>query len=273
MRKKIPLILSALSFLAFFVPQSFGRDDVCSDASQDLSAKPYSQAEQESELFEKRFLELIKMSVEKYKDISSLDPLFVLALIKAESNFGKYEISSSGAAGPAQLMPFTAEEMGMKVFFPYYYQIALDEREMAAKYYARAKEAASKISFKNSPEENERLAYQVKLYREIGSWHEAQAKSLFQRYKEELLSKVKDKTDEELMEIDQRFIVPLAIDVCVRILANNARKLNGDNRELASSYNAGLSAVISSGGIPFINQTVTFQNRVMRFYREYLKDG
>jgi hypothetical protein len=229
--------------------------------------------EQEEITTEERYLELIKSSIEKYKEIYPLEPLFVLSIIKAESNFGKYEISSSGAAGPVQLMPLTAREMGMKVFFPYYYQIAMDERKMAAEYYRKAETAASKISFKNFLEENERLSFQVKLYREIGSWHEDQANSLFQRYKEELLFMVNGKTDEELMDIDQRFIVSLVIDACVRILANNARKINGDEREIASSYNAGLNAVIRSGGIPFINQTVTFQNRVMRFYREYCDKG
>ena len=276
-RERIVLVLFFLFFLVGLnqVAGSEENLNLPPESKQDqtsaINQKPeVGNLEQEEITSEEEYLELIRSSIEKYKEIYPLDPLFVLSLIKAESNFGKYEISSSGAAGPAQLMPFTANELGMKVFFPYYYQIALDERKMAVEYYRKAEEAAKRISFKNTPEENEKLSLQVKLYREIGSWHEDQANSLFWRYKEELLSIVNGKTDEELMDIDQRFIIPLAIDVCVRILANNAKRLNGDEREIASSYNAGLSAVINAGGIPFINQTVTFQNRVMRFYREYL---
>jgi len=282
-------VVLILFFLFFFAATNQvlgleGNDNICpeprqndlplvNDSSEVNQRLEIGILEQEEIFSEERYLELIKSSIEKYKEIYPLDPLFVLSIIKAESSFGKYEVSSSGAAGPVQLMPLTASEMGMKVFFPYYYQIAIDERKMAAEYYRKAEAAASKISFKNLSDENERLSFQVKLYREIGSWHEDQANSLFQRYKEELLSMVSGRTDEELMDIDQRFIIPLAVDACVRILVNNARKINGDEREIASSYNAGLNAVIRSGGIPFINQTVTFQNRVMRFYREYLGKG
>jgi len=263
MRKKIVLILFVLFANLFFL----------NNASYSTDQKPQpGSGNQEQIISEQDYLKVIKLSVEKYKNIYPLDPFLVLSIIKAESSFKKYEISSSGAAGPVQLMPFTAEEMGMRVFSPYYYQVALDEREISANYYKKADEAMGKINFKNSSEENEKLSIQVRLNKEIGSWHEAQAKSLLQRYKEELSSKVMGKTNEELMDIDQRFIVPLAIDACVRILANNAKKLNGDKREIASSYNAGLGTVINSGGIPFLKQTVVFQNRVIKFYREYTQE-
>ena len=262
MRKKTALILFILFANLLFLGSAL--------YATDQKSQPNS-GNQEQIISEQDYLKLIKLSIEKYKNIYPLDPFLVLSIIKAESSFKKYEISSSGAAGPVQLMPFTAREMGMRVFSPYYYQVALDERGISANYYKKADETMGKINFKNSSEENEKLSAQVRLYKEIGSWHEAQAKSLFQRYKEELLSKVINKTDEELMDIDQRFIVPLAIDVCVKILANNAKKLNGDKREVASSYNAGLGAVINSGGIPFLKQTVVFQNRVIKFYREYIE--
>jgi len=273
MRRTIPVVLSWMLFLAIFNLQSLASDATRLSPGEGLPTKVSDQIGQQGTISEEECLELIECSIQKYGNIYPLDAFFVLSIIKAESDFGKYEVSSSGAAGLAQLMPLTATEMGMKVFFPYYYQIAIDERKMAAEYYRKAEAAASKISFKNLSGENERLSFQIKLYREIGTWHEDQANSLFRHYEEELLSMVDGKTDEELMHIDQRFIVPLAIDACVKILANNAGKLNGDKREIASSYNAGLGAVISSGGIPFINQTVVFQNRVMRFYRKYLNDN
>jgi len=42
----------------------------------------------------------------------SLDPLLVLALINIESDFDHYAISSVGARGLMQIMPFWIEEMG-----------------------------------------------------------------------------------------------------------------------------------------------------------------
>ena len=65
---------------------------------------------------EEKCMDLIQSFIKEYEDIYSLDPLFVLAVIKAESHFRKYTISSVGAAGVAQFMPVTAKGMGMKVF-------------------------------------------------------------------------------------------------------------------------------------------------------------
>lgn len=49
--------------------------------------------------------------VYKYAEEYRIDPLFVFAIIKAESNFDEKVVSSSGAVGLMQLMETTAEEI------------------------------------------------------------------------------------------------------------------------------------------------------------------
>ena len=220
---------------------------------------------------EGKYLKFIQSSIKKYEDIYSLDPLFVLSIIKAESDFQKYTISSVGAAGVAQFMPVTAKELGMKVFLPSYYEIAWQELRTARGYSQKVQEAVGKINPGESEEYNRKRAYEVIPYRILAFQHQEKANQLFQRYKQDLLAQVEDASDEELMEIDQRFIISLAIDTCVKLLADNARRLNnGDVREIASAYNAGLGRVLEFQGIPYIEETVVFQNRVMNYYRQYL---
>jgi len=216
-------------------------------------------------------MKLIQSSIKEYEDIHSLDPLFVLSVIKAECHFRKYTISSVGAAGVAQFMPITAKESGMKVFLPSYYETAWQELKTARGYSQKVQEALGKISFREPREYNRKRASEVILYRELATQHQEKANQLFQRYKQDLLAQVEGASDEELMGIDQRFIISLAIDACVKLLAENARKLeSADIREIASAYNAGLGRVLEFQGIPFIEETVIFQNRVMNYYRQYL---
>ena len=74
---------------------------------------------------------IIKEAAYQYQ----LDPLFIEAIIKVESNFDPYAVSQKGAMGLMQLMPETAKEMGVTdPFSPYqniragtyYYRLMLD---------------------------------------------------------------------------------------------------------------------------------------------------
>jgi soluble lytic murein transglycosylase len=56
---------------------------------------------------EEKLAEVILVESSRYK----LDPLFVLALIKTESNFGTLSRSLSGALGLMQIIPFTGEAL------------------------------------------------------------------------------------------------------------------------------------------------------------------
>ncbi|MBI5587741.1 MAG: lytic transglycosylase domain-containing protein [Deltaproteobacteria bacterium] len=59
------------------------------------------------EVEETRLAEVILGESEKYK----LDPLFVLALIKTESNFYNWSKSLNGALGLMQILPFTGKAL------------------------------------------------------------------------------------------------------------------------------------------------------------------
>lgn len=56
------------------------------------------------------YLSLIKSTASKY----SLDPSLIHAVIKTESNYDRYAVSRKGAMGLMQLMPGTAQDLGVK---------------------------------------------------------------------------------------------------------------------------------------------------------------
>jgi len=56
----------------------------------------------------------IDAAIEKYSERFNLDPLLVRAVIKEESGFQPFALSTSGAMGLMQLMPGTAEGLGVK---------------------------------------------------------------------------------------------------------------------------------------------------------------
>jgi len=55
----------------------------------------------------------INAAIEKYSEQFNVDPLLVRAVMKAESSFQPFALSTSGAMGLMQLMPFTAEGLGV----------------------------------------------------------------------------------------------------------------------------------------------------------------
>ncbi|VAX16956.1 Membrane-bound lytic murein transglycosylase D precursor [hydrothermal vent metagenome] len=57
--------------------------------------------------FSSRYDHLIRAAARKY----NLDPLLIKAVIKAESDFDRFSVSSKGAKGLMQLMPGTAKQM------------------------------------------------------------------------------------------------------------------------------------------------------------------
>ena len=78
----------------------------------DLIEKPQvTTSPQSADLTEQQIIEQkVQKAAEKY----NLPPALITAVIRAESNFDAQAVSSAGAQGLMQLMPATAEELGVK---------------------------------------------------------------------------------------------------------------------------------------------------------------
>ena len=96
-----------------------------------------------------------------------------------------------------------------------------------------------------------------------------QAKGLYQRYITELRAITGGKSDLELRGIDERFVDSIAVDKGVSHFAYLLKQRGGDVREALCSYNAGLGAVKRADGIPYLEETVVFQNRIVGFYKHW----
>jgi soluble lytic murein transglycosylase-like protein len=85
-------------------------------------------------------------------------------------------------------------------------------------------------------------------------------KGLYRRYKRELLSHRKDD------RLDSR----KAVDAGYRLFSELMREQRGDISLALAAYNAGSRAVKKYNGLPPYAETVTFRNRILRYYRQYL---
>jgi len=205
-----------------------------------------------------RYIPFVVEAVEKHRRVFYVDPVLFLGLIKRESNFGTNLISPVGAAGPVQFMPSTARGMGMRVYLPTpnYFD---DARRMGGKAYRaeqRALEYFQEAQWDEAIEQmKESIAYQE------------QAKALYDRYTTELQAVTEGKSDPELRSIDERFVDRIAVDKGVAHFSYLLRQRGGDVREALCAYNAGLGAVKRAYGIPYIEETVVFQNRIVNFHK------
>lgn len=83
---------------------------------------------------------------------------------------------------------------------------------------------------------------------------------LYRRYKRELLSHRQD----------DRLDPKKAIEAGYRLFSELMREQKGDISLALAAYNAGSRAVRKYNGLPPYAETVTFRNRVLRYYRQYL---
>ena len=86
-------------------------------------------------------------------------------------------------------------------------------------------------------------------------------KRLFKKYRNELL---KSRSDDRLQP-------ELAIDYGVKYFAKLMKRQGGDISLALASYNAGPSRIKQYKGIPPFEETVTFRNKILMYYREYLQ--
>ena len=210
------------------------------------------------------YLPLIKKSVDKYQNIYDVDPLLVIALLKAETyNFDKSAISIAGAAGLAQIIPETAEGYGIKAYNPEYLHQAREDRRTARRYRSKF--------LKELKNKDKHSIDKLFGYKEDYRFYKKKSMDGFRKYKKELKKLTQGKSEKELRKIDERFIPEVAIDFSVKHIAELLKSRKGDMREAVSAYNAGLGAVRKYNGVPPYSETVKYQNKIINYYKSYKK--
>jgi len=211
-----------------------------------------------------KYIPFIKKAVKENEDIWPIDLVLYLGLVRWESEFKKFAVSRIGASGPAQIEPFTAHNIGKNkgwgVYLPDYYYKARSFNSKADSCATSAYKFLRQLDIK-SAENNMKLYFDYK----------NKANTLFEKYKKELLEKVKNKNEEELIKIHWPFNDSLAIFEGTKYLAYKLKERKGDVREALAAYNAGSYAVKKANGIPSINESVKYQNSIVNFYKHWSK--
>lgn len=209
---------------------------------------------------ESRYTHIVEATQEELRSKGyTIDPLLFFALMKRESNFDHLAVSSVGAAGLTQIMPRTAIDMGMKnIFMPKYLSEAAASLDRERKTKAKALAALNQIDETNGIHHANRareLMQQSLVYGE-------KRERLYAQYRRELLRDNRD---------DERLNPALAIEHGLTYFAALLKEQRGDISLALASYNAGSFRVKQYRGIPPFEETVRFRNRVLEFYRDYLK--
>jgi hypothetical protein len=186
------------------------------------------------------------------------DPLLFLALIRRESNFDSFAVSCVGAAGLTQMMPRTALDLGVKtVYNPDYLAEAGSLMDQERKARAQAVAALYRIN------ESNRLEFAATardlMQRALDLCQ--QRERLYLRYRNELLES----------RADDRLNPSVSIEFGYKHFCALSKEHGGDMSLALAAYNAGSSRVKEYGGIPPFGETVRFRNRVLEYYRDYLK--
>jgi len=207
---------------------------------------------------ELRYISYLEPALKRYgQGKYPSEPLLFLALMRQESRFDPKAVSYVGAAGITQIMPSTGKLLGMTtIFSPTYFgdarEFMLKERRLKAKAMLLVRKP-EKYCVKNDA----RRARQI--MQEALSFKEKRVE-LYRRYKRELLKEARD----------DRLNPKKAIEGGYRLFAELLKRQKGDISLTLAAYNAGSRAVRKYNGLPPYPETVSYRNRVLRYYREYL---
>lgn len=214
-----------------------------------------------SKVIEKKvlgFISYVETSLKKNNAVYEIDPLLFIALLKKESSFNPNAVSYVGAAGLTQIMPKTAKDMGMNnIHEPSYLESALDTLKRERRAEKQAMDTFLKIDKESGVQYAKEARRLMQRSKELGK----ERKRLFKKYRNELL---KNRNDDRLQP-------ELAIDYGVKYFAKLMKRQGGDISLALASYNAGPSRIIQYKGIPPFEETVTFRNKILMYYREYLQ--
>ncbi|MEA2038227.1 MAG: lytic transglycosylase domain-containing protein [Thermodesulfobacteriota bacterium] len=206
-----------------------------------------------------RYLEILETVIGARRQTGyCIDPLLFVALIRQESKFNPRAVSHVGAAGLTQIMPETAKGLGMKsIFEPAYLHEARSLMGSGRKLRAGAIALIPEMNKENS------LGYAGRARRLMQESRNCKSKGrdLYAAYKKDLLM---DGTDDRL---DQR----KAIEYGFKYFGAMMKTQDGDMSLALASYNAGPRRIRQYKGIPPYPETISFRNRVLGYYREYLR--
>jgi Transglycosylase SLT domain len=206
-----------------------------------------------------RYIQFLEPVLKKHKgDRYPVHPLLFVALMRQESNFNPRDVSRVGAAGLTQIMPRTAENLGMKnIFIPPYFREAGEVMDRERMLRRRAMAIVREITEKNVAGHARRARKAMQESLDC----KARRTKLFARYKRELLKK----------DADDRLDPRKAIEHGFKYFSSIMKMQKGDISLALASYNAGPHRVKQYGGVPPFTETVGFRNRVLRYYRDYLR--
>jgi hypothetical protein len=186
------------------------------------------------------------------------DPLLFLALMRRESNFDPFAVSSLGAAGLTQMMPKTSLDLGMKrVFIPDYLAEAASLMDQERRARGQAMTLLYQINESNKLDYAARARDSMQRALDLCQ----QKEKLYTRYRNDLLEG----------RADDRLNPALAIEFGYRYFCRLMKEHGGDVSLALAAYNAGTGRVKEYKGIPPFGETVRFRNRVLDYYRDYLQ--
>lgn len=208
---------------------------------------------------ESRYLTLLAPFWQRHKDNRyAVEPLLFLALMKQESRFDPQAVSPVGAVGITQIMPRTAMLLGMdNIFVPPYLKEAktlmLKERRLKSRALNLILAPQKKFTWEDARKARRWMQDALSCQRE--------RVDLYNRYRRELLSAGKD----------ERLNPRKAIKGGYRLFSELMQKQKGDISRALAAYNAGSYVVRKYDGVPPYAETVSFRNRVLKYYRDYLQ--
>jgi soluble lytic murein transglycosylase-like protein len=188
----------------------------------------------------------------------AVDPLLFVALMRKESNFDAQAVSSSGAAGLTQLMPRTALDLGMKnIGMPASFMEATGLSDMERKTRAQAMAALHRITEENKLE----LASEARELMQEALRIGRQKERLYAQYRREILQSSND----------DRLDASLSMEYGLKFFLRLMKDYKGDMTLALAAYNAGPQRIKEHKGIPPFGETIRFRNRILEFYRDYIK--
>jgi hypothetical protein len=205
------------------------------------------------------YVSQLEETLRKFKSSGdAVDPLLFVALMRKESNFDPQAVSSTGAAGLTQLMPKTALDLGMKnIWMPDHFLEAAGLADTERRTRAQAMATLYRITEDNKLQ----LAAEARELMQEALRIGQQKERLYAQYRKELFHG----------SSDDRMDASLAMEYGLKYFLRLMKDYKGDISLALAAYNAGPQRIREHKGIPPFGETVRFRNRILEFYRDYIK--